>query len=336
MALIDAWIATNAKSKLVRQQVELGPLGPEEVEVQVEHCGLCHSDISVLNNDWGISQFPAVLGHEAVGRVVEVGPAAKGLKVGQRVGIGWTASSCMHCRQCMSGSHHLCPQAAFTIVGHKGAFASRVRSHWAWAVPLPDTIDVAEAGPLLCGGITVFHPLARYAKPTSRVGIVGIGGLGHMAVKFAAAFGSDVTAFTSSESKFDEARRFGANHVVSSRDSGAIKKLAGAFDLLLVTVNVPLDWDALIAALTPNGRLHFVGLVVEPIPVHVIPLIMGQRSLSGSPSGSPIGIETMLDFAARNGITPQTEHFPMSRINEAFERLGAGKARYRIVLDADF
>jgi uncharacterized zinc-type alcohol dehydrogenase-like protein len=336
MATISAWVAPTAKSKLVRQQVELGPLGDEEVEVQVEHCSLCHSDLSVLNNDWGFSQFPAVLGHEAVGRVLEVGQAAKGLKVGQRVGIGWSAGSCMHCRQCMSGNHHLCPQSTFTIVGHKGAFASRVRAHWAWAIPLPEKINVAEAGPLLCGGMTVFNPLAVYARPTSRVGIVGIGGLGHMAVKFAAAYGCDVTAFTSSEGKFDEARGFGAHHVVSSRDSAAIKKLAGTFDLLLVTANAPLDWDALIASLAPNGRLHFVGFVPEPIPVGVVPLIMGQKSISGSPIGSPVGIGTMLDFAARHNITPQTEHFPISRINEAFERLEAGKARYRIVLDADF
>ena len=336
MTTIDAWVALTAKGKLVRQQVGLGPLADEEVEVQVEHCGLCHSDISVLNNDWGFSQFPAVLGHEAVGRVVEVGRAAKGLKVGQRVGIGWSAGSCMHCRQCLSGNHHLCAQSTFTIVGHKGAFASRVRAHWAWAIPLPEKIDVAEAGPLLCGGMTVFSPLAMYARPTSCVGIVGIGGLGHMAVKFAAAYGCDVTAFTSSEGKFDEARGFGAHHVVSSRDSAAIKKLAGTFDLLIVTVNAPLDWDALIASLAPNGRLHFVGFVLEPIPVGVVPLIMGQKSISGSPIGSPVGIGTMLDFAARHNITPQTEHFPMSRINEAFERLEAGKARYRIVLDADF
>jgi uncharacterized zinc-type alcohol dehydrogenase-like protein len=236
----------------------------------------------------------------------------------------------------MSGNHHLCPQATFTIVGHKGAFASRVRAHWGWAVPLPEKINVAEAGPLLCGGMTVFNPLAMYAKPTSRVGIVGIGGLGHMAVKFAAAYGCEVTAFTSSESKFDEARKFGAHRVVSSRNSDAIKELAGVFDLLLDTVNVPLDWDALIASLAPNGRLHVVGFVLEPIPLAVIPLIMGQRSFSGSPIGSPVGIGTMLEFAARHNITPQTEHFPMSRINEAFERLEAGKARYRIVLDVDF
>src|SRR3954462_1545303 len=267
MATIEAWVAPAAKSNLVRQKVELGPLGDEEVEVEVEHCGLCHSDLSIRNNDWGFSQFPAVLGHEAVGRVVEVGRAAKGLTVGQRVGVGWTAGSCMHGRQRMSGNHHLCPRAAFTIVGHKGAFASRVRAHWGRAVHLPERINVAEAGPLLCGGMTVFNPLAMYAKPTSRVGIVGIGGLGHMAVKFAAAYGCEVTAFTSSAAKFDEARGFGARHVVASNDSTTLKKLAGTFDLLISTVNVRLDWDALVAALAPNGRLHVVRLVLEPIPL---------------------------------------------------------------------
>ena len=242
----------------------------------------------------------------------------------------------MHCRQCMSGNQHLCPQAIGTILGHKGGFASRVRAHWAWTIPLPDRTNFADAGPLFCGGITVFNPLAMFAKPTSRVGIVGIGGLGHMAVKFAAAYGCDVTAFTSSESKFGEARGFGAHHVVSSRNSSAIKQLAGSFDLLIITANVPLDWEALIGSLAPNGRMHVVGAIVEPIPVAAFSLIMAQRSVSGSPSGSPVAIETMLDFAARHNISPQTERYPMSKINEAFDRLESGKARYRIVLDADF
>lgn len=331
-----AWTAKGPKQPMVLESFELGPLGDEEVEIGVEHCGLCHSDLSVLNNEWGISEYPAVLGHEVIGRVTAVGPGAKGLAVGERVGVGWSWSSCMHCRQCMSGSHHLCPEVRPTIIGHRGGFASHVRAHWAWAIPLPDGLNIAEAGPLLCGGITVFNPLAMYAKPTSRVGVIGIGGLGHMALKFAAAYGCDVTAFTSSESKFDEARGFGANHVVSSRDSAAIKKLAGSFDLLLSTVNVPLDWDAMIGTLAPNGRLHVVGAVLEPIPVSAFALIMQQRSVSGSPTGSPVDIATMLDFAARHNITPQTEHFPMSRINDAFARLESGKARYRIVLDADF
>jgi uncharacterized zinc-type alcohol dehydrogenase-like protein len=331
-----AWVAKAPKQPLVLEAVDLGPLRPDDVEVAVEHCGLCHSDLSVWNNDWGISQYPAILGHEVTGRVTAVGPNARGLQVGQRVGVGWYSGSCMHCRQCMSGSHHLCPQAQPTIVGHRGGFASHIRSHWAWAIPLPEGANSAEAGPLLCGGVTVFAPLAMYARPTDRVGIIGIGGLGHMAVKFAAAYGCDVTAFTSSESKFEEAKGFGAHHVVSSKDSAAIRKLGGSFDLLISTVNVKLDWDALIGTLAPNGRLHVVGAVPEPIPVAAFSLILQQRSVSGSPTGSPVAIETMLDFAARHNIAPQTEHFPMSQINEAFARLESGKARYRIVLDADF
>jgi alcohol/geraniol dehydrogenase (NADP+) len=335
MSSIDAWVVTEPKGKFGRQQIDLGPLGAEDVEVAVEHCGLCHSDLSVLKNEWGISQYPAVLGHEVIGRVTAVGSAAKGLKVGQRVGVGWNAGSCQHCRQCLSGDQHLCLKAQPTILGHQGGFASHVRSHWAWAIPLPEQINLAESGPLLCGGITVFNPLAMHAKPTDRVGIVGIGGLGHMGVKFAAAYGCEVTAFTS-ESKFDEARGFGAHRVVSSRDSAAINQLAGTLDLMIVTVNVTLDWEALFASLAPNGRMHVVGAVLEPIPVAAFPMIMGQKSVSGSPTGSPVEMATMLEFAARHNITPQTEHLPMSRINEAFERLEAGQARYRIVLDADF
>lgn len=336
MPAIDAWVAASKGSKLVRQQVDLGPLDSEEVEVQVEHCGLCHSDLSVLKDEWGMSQYPAILGHEAVGRVTALGPAAKGLKVGQRVGIGWTAATCLHCRPCLSGDQHLCSQAQPTIIGRRGGFASHVRAHWVWTIPLPEAIDVADAGPLLCGGITVFNPLAMYAKPTSRVGVVGIGGLGHMAVKFATSYGCDVTAFTSSESKFDEARSFGAQHVVSSRDSDAIKKLAWSLDLLMITANVKLDWDSLIQTLAPHGRMHMLGAVLEPMPIAALSLIFGQRSVSGSPTGSPVEIAKMLEFATRHKVVPQTEHYPMSKINEAFERLESGKARYRIVLDADF
>ena len=331
-----AWVAKAAKQPLVFESVDLGPLDAEDVEVEVEHCGLCHSDLSILNNEWGLSQYPAILGHEVVGRITAIGPNAKGLRVGQRVGVGWNSGSCMHCHECMSGSHELCPEVQPTIVGHRGGFASHIRSNWAWAIPLPEKLNFAEAGPLLCGGVTVFAPLAMHAKPTSRVGIMGIGGLGHIAVKFAAAYGCEVTAFTSSESKFAEAKGFGAHHVVSSRDSAAIKKLAGSFDLLISTVNVPLDWSAIIGTLAPKGRLHVVGAVLEPIPVAAFSLIMGQRSVSGSLTGSPVAIETMLDFAARHNVTPQTEHFPMSNLNEAFARLESGKARYRIVLDADF
>ncbi|HSD61632.1 MAG TPA: zinc-binding dehydrogenase, partial [Burkholderiales bacterium] len=224
-----------------------------------------------------------------------------------------------------------------TIVGHRGAFAERVRAHWAWAIPLPDELDIASAGPLLCGGITVFSPLVLYGvRPTDRVGVVGIGGLGHLALKFAAAWGCEVTAFTSSESKTAEARAFGAHHVVASGKKGSIRAMAGAIDLLLVTVNAPLDWAAMIGTLAPKGRMHLVGAVLEPIPVAAFDLIGAQRSISGSPTGSPVTIATMLGFAARHRIAPQVEHFPMSRVNDALAHLDAGRARYRVVLDADF
>jgi alcohol/geraniol dehydrogenase (NADP+) len=172
--------------------------------------------------------------------------------------------------------------------------------------------------------------------PIHRVGVIGIGGLGHMAVKFAAAYGCEVTAFTSSERKFDEAKGFGAHHVVSSKDTGQIAKLGASFDLLISTVNVKLDWDALVATLAPNGRLHVVGVVTDPIPVSAFSLISQQRCISGSPCGSPALTAAMLEFAARHGITPETEHLPMSRVNEAVTRLAAGEAHYRIILDADF
>lgn len=332
----QAWVASEIGGGFKKQSLDRPPLGAEEVEVAVEHCGVCHSDLSMWHNEWGMTQCPAVFGHEVVGRVTEMGPQAKGLAIGQRVGIGWNCASCMFCRPCMSGDQHLCNEVQPTIVGHLGGFANSVRAHWAWTLPLPDGLDIAEAGPMLCGGITVFNPIAMFAKPTSRVGVIGIGGLGHLALKFAAAYGCDVTAFTSSESKFEEARGFGAQQVVGTRDGAAIQKLAKWFDLLIVTVNVPLDWEPLIASLAPNGRMHIVGAILEPIPVPVVPLLARQGSIGASPTGSPVDIADMLAFAARHGIAPKTEHFPMSKINAAFKHVADGKARYRVVLDADF
>lgn len=332
----QAWVAADRGVAFAKQSLELPPLGPEEVEIAVDHCGVCHSDLNMHQNDWGMTSYPAVFGHEVVGRITALGSMAKGLKLGQAVGLGWNCNSCMYCRECLSGAQHLCNAAHPTIVSHYGGFANTVRAHWAWAIPLPEGLPIADAGPLLCGGTTVFNPIAAYATPRSRVAVVGIGGLGHLALKFAAAFGCEVTAFTSSEGKFDEARKLGAHHVVATRDLDAINALAKSFDLLIVTVNVPLDWDALVATLAPKGHMHVVGAVLEPIPVSIFPMIMRQASMGGSPTDSPVGIADMLAFAARHGIAPQTEHFPMSEINAAFAHVAAGKARYRVVLDADF
>ena len=213
-------------------------------------------------------------------------------------------------------------------------FGDRLRVQWPWAIPLPQGVDAANAGPLLCGGTTVFAPLHVFGiKPTDRVGVVGIGGLGHMALKLAHAWGCEVTAFTSTDGKANEAKSFGAHRVVNSRKEGDLRKVAGSLDLLLVTVNVPLAWTAMIGTLRPKGRMHVVGAMLEPIPVGSMDIIMTHRSISGSPNGSPVTMATMLEFAARHDISPQTEHFPMDQVNEALAHLEAGKARYRIVLD---
>jgi alcohol/geraniol dehydrogenase (NADP+) len=337
MAKIRAWAAPRAGAPLEAFEYEPGPLGAEDVEIAVEYCGVCHSDLSMADNEWGFTQYPLVPGHEAIGRVTAMGASAKGVSIGQRVGLGWSASSCLHCDPCLAGSQNLCSQLQPTLVGRHGAFAERVRAHWVWVMPLPEGLDPRESGPLLCGGITVFAPLREYnIPPTARVGVVGIGGLGHMALKFCKAWGCEVTAFTSSQSKAEEARAFGAHRVVSTGDSAALAALAGQFDLIIDTVNASLDWNGLLNALAPKGRLHVVGAVLEPIPVPVFTLLMGQKCVSGSPTGSRGAIDAMLTFAARHQVAPQTEHFPMSKVNEALAHLRSGKARYRIVLDADF
>ncbi|HSI63269.1 MAG TPA: NAD(P)-dependent alcohol dehydrogenase, partial [Candidatus Saccharimonadia bacterium] len=254
----------------------------------------------------------------------------------QRVGLGWYAESCMACAQCLSGNHNLCATAEQTIVNRHGGFANRVRAHWAWATPLPEALEDISAGPLFCGGITVFNPIVQFGvRPTDRVGVIGIGGLGHMAVQFLSKWGCEVVAFTSSDSKHDEAVKMGAHQVVNSRDAAQLQKIAGSLDFIISTVNVSLPWDAILSSLAPKGRLHLVGAVLEPIPVAAFALIGSQKSISGSPLGSPATVAKMLDFTARHKIPPIIEEFPMSRVNEALDHVRAGKARYRVVLKND-
>lgn len=331
-----ALAATAKGGPLKPFEFDPGPLGDEQVEICVSHCGICHSDLSMLDNEWHQTAYPFVPGHEVVGTVAALGPRAKGLRVGQRVGLGWFSASCMACPQCLAGDHNLCPSAEQTIVKRHGGFADRVRGHWAWAISLPEGLDAAKAGPLFCGGITVFAPIVQCGvRPTDRVGVIGIGGLGHMALQFLNKWGCEVTAFTSSDSKHAEAKKFGAHHAVNSRDSAALRRLAVSLDFILCTANVPLDWSAVIGALAPKGRLHMVGAVLEPIPVAAFDLIGGRKSISGSPLGGPGLTATMLDFCVRHGIAPAVEAFPMSKANDALDHLRAGKARYRLVLEND-
>jgi alcohol/geraniol dehydrogenase (NADP+) len=330
------YAATDAKGTLKPFEFDLGELGPEEVEIKVTHCGICHSDLSMLDNEWGMSKYPFVPGHEAVGTVLAMGHEAKGLEIGQRVGIGWSAYSCLSCHECLSGDHNLCAHNQGTIVGRYGGFADRLRAQWTWVRPLPDALDLATTGPLLCGGITVFAPFLLHKIPsTARVGVIGIGGLGHMALQFANKWGCEVHAFTTSDNKEAEAKKLGAHYVHNTKRDGVLAKLAGSLDLIISTINAPLDIPGVLGALAPNGRLHVVGAILEPMPIPAFGLISGQKSVSGSPTGSPSAISTMLEFSARHSVAPITETFPMSKVNEALEHLRSGKARYRIVLIND-
>jgi alcohol/geraniol dehydrogenase (NADP+) len=339
MDAIRAWAAQSAGGPLEPFEYAPGPLGLEDVEIAIDYCGICHSDLSMLDNEWGMTSYPFVPGHEAIGRIVALGEVAaqKGLAMGQRVGVGWNVRSCLHCEFCLRGEHQLCKSVQATIVGHHGAFADRVRAHWLWTIPVPEALDPGAVGPLLCGGITVFAPLLQLnVSPTARAGVFGIGGLGHMALMFLNAWGCHVTAFSSSPSKAGEAKSFGAHQVVSSRAPASLQSLAGTLDVIFITANAPLDWDAIIGLLAPKGRLHFLGAVLEPVPVQVMSLIVGQKALSGSPTGSRANIDSMLHFAAHHHVVPKVEHFPMSQANAAMDHLRAGKASYRIVLDTDF
>ena len=336
MPTIKAFAATRAGAPLEPFSFDPGPLGPEEVEIKVTHCGICHSDLSMLDNEWGMSTFPFVPGHEAVGTVVALGEYAKGLKVGQRVGVGWSASSCLSCHECLSGDQNLCANSQGTIVGRYGGFADRLRVQWPWARPLPEALDYAKAGPLFCGGVTVFSPFLIHNLPsTARVGIIGIGGLGHMALQFANKWGCEVHAFTTSDSKEAEARQLGAHFVHNTKRDDVFKNIAGSFDLILSTINAPLDIPAILGTLVPKGRLHVVGAILKPMEIPAFGLIAGQKSVSGSPVGSPTVIDRMLAFSARHAIAPIVETFPMSKVNDALEHLRSGKARYRIVLTND-
>jgi len=335
MSEIHALAAREAAGKLTAFSFDPGPLGEEQVEIEVQYCGICHSDVSMLTNEWHMTTYPFVPGHEVIGKVTQVGGDAKSVKVGQTVGLGWNSGSCLHCRSCLSGDHNMCSTLEQTIIGRHGAFATRVRCHWVWATPLPEGIDPAKAGPLFCGGITVFNPLVQFdVKPTDRVAVVGIGGLGHLALQFLNKWGCHVTAFSTSDNKAAEAKSLGAHSVVNTRSKEDLQKVAGSFNLILSTVTANLDMNLYLSALAPRGRFHTVGVIPE-IKTSAFSLIGGQREISGSPSGAPINVMKMLDFAARHGVAPITEEFPMSQANEALAHMEAGKARYRVVLKND-
>ena len=331
--MIKAFAAFEPKSELRPFAYDPGPLKPNEVEIDVQFCGICHSDLSMIDNELGMTRYPLVPGHEVVGQIAQVGAQVRQFQVGQTVGLGWNSGFCDDCAACRAGDHNFCAKGEGTIVGHHGGFADKVRASATSVVPIPDGVDLESAGPLFCGGITVFNPLVQFGvKPTDKVAVIGIGGLGHMALLFLRAWGCEVTAFTTSEAKRKEALAFGASHTLDSRNAAEIKQAAGRFDFILSTVNVKLDWNLYLGTLRPRGRLHFVGATLAPLDIGVFNLMSGQRSISASPVGSPATIARMLEFCRLHQIRPIIETFPLASVNEALARLRSGQAHYRIVL----
>jgi uncharacterized zinc-type alcohol dehydrogenase-like protein len=310
-------------------------LGVHDVRVSVTHCGVCHTDIHAIDDYYGITTFPFVPGHEIVGYVAAVGHEASGLKEGDRVGIGWQGRSCMQCEWCLQGEEQLCRDIvpSGTWVPY-GGFSSSVLVDSRFAYPLPDAMPSEVAAVLMCAGITVYSPLRSYAaQPAQKIGIIGVGGLGHLALQFARALGYEVTAISSSPEKKEQALAFGADHFIVSDDQTSLRQVVFGFDLLLCTTHGKINWEALLNTLKKNGRLVLLGF--PDVALNSTDLVAHQLSITGSFLGNRATMREMLSFAQVHGITPAVELMPMSQVNEAIRRVKENKARYRIVLVND-
>lgn len=330
---INGYAAPAAQAALESFKYEARSLTPWDVEIQISHCGICHSDVHLVDNDWGISQYPLVPGHEIVGTVTALGSSVRRLKAGQRVGVGWQCSSCMTCEWCISGRENLCAEIGATCLGNHGGFAEAIVVDSRFTFALPEALASENAAPLLCGGITVFAPLLHFkVRPEMKVGVIGVGGLGHLALQFYKSWGCEVTAFSSTPGKEAEARELGAHQVVGSKDPEALAARAGTLDFIIHTAPGDIDWETYLNILRPDGTLCVVGVPAGPISIPAFPLIVGRKRVCGSPIGGRSDIETMLEFAARHEIAAQTESFAMDQVNPAMDRVRQGKARYRVVL----
>jgi uncharacterized zinc-type alcohol dehydrogenase-like protein len=332
---VNAYAVRAAGGRLEPHRFPARELRPLDVEVAITHCGICHSDLHLIHNDWGISSYPLVPGHEVVGEVIRVGSAVTQLQPGRRVGVGFLAGADFTCEQCAAGSDNMCENWEPTCIGREGGFAERIVADSRLAIPIPDAIASEHAAPLMCAGVTVFAPLLRYADGATRLGVIGIGGLGHLALQYARAMGCHVTALTSTPEKEEDARAFGAHEVVDTGQEGALTARADSCDLLLCTVTADLPWNDYLGVLRRNGKLCLLGLPEHGVSVASVPLVFFQRSIVSSGIGSRLEIQKMLDFSARHDIRPRIELFPMREANAALDRLRRNEVRYRAVLAND-
>lgn len=335
--------ARSADARLAPLAIVRRDPGPDDVEIEILYCGVCHSDLHTARNEWGGTLYPSVPGHEIVGRVKRVGAAVTSLKIGDAVGVGCIVDSCRTCPSCQAGLEQYCLNGMVgtyngpdkVLGGHTfGGYSGAIVVDKAYVLRVPDGLDLAAAAPLLCAGITTYSPLRHWkVGPGQRVGIVGLGGLGHMGVKLASALGAHVVMFTTSASKVEDARRLGAHEVVLSRDPAAMAAERGRFDFILDCVAAEHDINAYLALLKVDGALVQVGAPEKPLPVHVFSLIPQRRTFAGSMIGGIAETQEMLDFCAAHAITSDIEMIRMDEINEAYERMLKSDVKYRFVID---
>jgi len=321
----------------------LRKLGDNDVEIKISHCGICHSDLHCIAGDWGAVKYPHVVGHEIVGHVTAVGPKVTKHKIGARVGVGPQQLSCQTCKYCRRGDEMYCPQGVFTYGGgsiypdgyhSKGGYAEFHRVHEGWAIPIPDAIPSDKAAPLLCAGITVYSPLRHWnAGPGKNVAVIGIGGLGHLAIQYASKLGATVTAISSSQNKEKEAMDLGADIFLWTEDDAKFFELAKRFDIILNTGASSIDFSKYLSLLDVNGTFVNLGGGQGSVTVETFPLMFSRQSIAGSLVGSPGEIEEMLTFSAKHKIFPMIETVPFAHANEAIKKVADMKVRYRVVLD---
>ena len=340
-----AWGVDSAGAEARPLTIERRALRPEDVAIRISHCGICHSDLHMARNDWGMSQYPMVPGHEIVGTVTAVGGGVTRHKVGDRVAVGCLVDSDRTCDQCQAGHEQFCATGAtLTYSGidrqdgtlTQGGYSQHVVVREEFVCRLPDSLDVAKAAPLLCAGITTYSPLRKYGvRAGQKVAVAGLGGLGHMGVKFAVAMGAHVTMITTSPEKGEDARQLGAHDVLLSRDAEAMASAANRFDFILNTIPVSHDVGPYLNLLKPNGTMVVVGAIDTLPGLHGGQLVMRNRTIAGSLIGGLPETQEMLDFCAEHGIHPETETIRIDQVNEAWERMEKGDVRYRFVIDME-
>jgi alcohol dehydrogenase (NADP+) len=337
------YAAQDKSSPLASFRFERHDVGPKDVEIEIQYCGVCHSDIHQVRDEWGGAIYPMVPGHEIVGRVKTVGSDVMKFKVGDSAGVGCMVDSCRTCASCQAGEENYCDRGMTVFTYNSrypdgsptyGGYSDRIVVDEEFVLSLSDDLELAAVAPLLCAGITTYSPLRNWkVGKGSRVGVVGLGGLGHMALKFARSFGCHVTQFTTSPGKEADAKRLGADEVVVTRDPANLQRLARSFDFILDTVSAPHDVEAFIGLLKRDGTVVLVGAPEKPLSVNAFSLIVPRRNLAGSCIGGIKETQEMLDYCAQHGIVSDIELIPIQQINHAYDRMLKNDVKYRFVID---